>query len=408
MAHWRCWLVVIAVTSAATRANAQDVTLNTFAAPLTTDDGIALNRPHALFHREMSALVTVDYANDPLVVELESGDAQSRTTSLVAHEATTQARFAIGLFNRLVLGGGLDAVLAMSGDRFVGPGGAALAPADGPGIGDLHLSARYVPVGDASSFGAFALQARVILPLAEAASPSQRLSGEGGVAFRPELLGELRPKPLRLTANLGFVVRESAQLLDAELGNQLTFGAGIAVGPPGKLKPFELLVEAYGATALADAFGRASTPAEVLFGARARVREHWRVSLAAGPGISFGVGAPDYRVLTAFGLVTRRMLDRDADEIDDRTDACPTQPEDRDDVQDGDGCPDDDDDHDGVADARDYCPDQLEDVDKFEDDDGCPEPDNDRDGLDDRVDTCPLEAEDRDGFEDENGCPDRG
>jgi hypothetical protein len=408
MTRWQCWLTLIVVASAAARATAQDVTLNTFSAPLTADDGIAISRPHALFHRELSALVVVDYANDPLVVELESGSAETRSTSLVAHETTAQARFAVGLFDRLVLGGGLDAVLAMNGDRFTGPGGTSLALADGPGIGDFHLSARYVPFGDASSAGAVALQARLILPLAEAVSPSQRLSGEGGVAFRPELLGELRPKPFRLTANLGFIVRGSAQLLDAELGSQLTFGLGIALEPPGKLKPFELLVEAYGATALEDAFGRASTPAEVLFGARARVREHWRVNVAAGPGLSFGVGAPDYRVLAGLGLVTRRMHDRDGDEIDDRKDACPTQPEDRDSFQDDDGCPDTDDDRDGVADARDYCLGQLEDLDKFEDDDGCPEPDNDGDGLDDQADACPLEAEDRDGFEDENGCPDRG
>ena len=100
-------------------------------------------------------------------------------------------------------------------------------------------------------------------------------------------------------------------------------------------------------------------------------------------------------------------------------------------------------DGDGYKDDVDQCPDDPEDFDDFEDEDGCPEPDNDKDGiLDDRrqvperarrprtatrtrtaapttptfdrdgdgipddVDKCPDDPEDKDGFEDEDGCPD--
>lgn len=47
--------------------------------------------------------------------------------------------------------------------------------------------------------------------------------------------------------------------------------------------------------------------------------------------------------------------DRDGDRIPDRSDGCPTEPEDFDLVADGDGCPDLDDDHDGVPDLEDAC-----------------------------------------------------
>jgi len=63
-------------------------------------------------------------------------------------------------------------------------------------------------------------------------------------------------------------------------------------------------------------------------------------------------------------------------------------------------------DGDGVPNRTDLCPHQPEDVDQHQDTDGCPDPDNDLDGIPDASDACPFQAEDPDGFEDEDGCPD--
>ena len=100
--------------------------------------------------------------------------------------------------------------------------------------------------------------------------------------------------------------------------------------------------------------------------------------------------------------------DTDGDSILDSKDACPTQPEDFDNIDDEDGCPerDQDQDGDGILDIQDQCPRQPEDKDGFEDIDGCPDLDNDKDGILDTNDVCPLQPEDRDLFEDEDGCPD--
>lgn len=84
-------------------------------------------------------------------------------------------------------------------------------------------------------------------------------------------------------------------------------------------------------------------------------------------------------------------------------------PEDRDGMEDDDGCPEGDEgdrDGDGILDSVDECPDDPEDIDQFEDEDGCPDPDNDQDGILDVDDLCPNEPEDMDEFEDEDGCPD--
>jgi OOP family OmpA-OmpF porin len=95
--------------------------------------------------------------------------------------------------------------------------------------------------------------------------------------------------------------------------------------------------------------------------------------------------------------------DTDGDGIPDKTDKCPTEPEDKDGFEDADGCPDPDNDKDGILDKDDKCPLDPEDKDGFEDEDGCPDPDNDKDGILDADDKCPNEA----GPKENAGCPDK-
>ena len=91
-------------------------------------------------------------------------------------------------------------------------------------------------------------------------------------------------------------------------------------------------------------------------------------------------------------------------------DRCPDEPENLNNYQDEDGCPDAkpiaDTDGDRLTDDVDRCPYDAEDYDTFEDEDGCPELDNDFDGVPDTLDECPFEKETHNGIEDEDGCPD--
>jgi hypothetical protein len=98
--------------------------------------------------------------------------------------------------------------------------------------------------------------------------------------------------------------------------------------------------------------------------------------------------------------------DSDNDGVADQVDRCIDKPEDKDGLEDADGCPDADNDGDGIADADDRCMFVSEDKDSFEDEDGCPDNDNDNDGIADAKDKCINEAEDRDGLSDDDGCPD--
>lgn len=105
-------------------------------------------------------------------------------------------------------------------------------------------------------------------------------------------------------------------------------------------------------------------------------------------------GGGKTRVLRCSGL------DRDADGIDDAVDHCPDLPENHNDLEDTDGCPDPDADQDGYADDEDACP-QVAGAPP----DGCPRADQDADGIADHLDACPRDAEDLDGDQDMDGCP---
>jgi OOP family OmpA-OmpF porin len=106
--------------------------------------------------------------------------------------------------------------------------------------------------------------------------------------------------------------------------------------------------------------------------------------------------------------------DDDGDQVLAPVDRCPDDPEDCDEHDDADGCPDDDNDGDRIADRNDACPNVAEDLDGFEDANGCPDPDNDGDGILDVDDhsagghDCRNDPEVFNGCADDDGCPDSG
>jgi hypothetical protein len=104
-----------------------------------------------------------------------------------------------------------------------------------------------------------------------------------------------------------------------------------------------------GATALSPAL--VSLDDRIAIGRR---RELY-VLVGADIGVDTAIGVPLVRGVVGVGWAPR-VRDRDADGVPDDVDQCPDLPEDRDGVQDQDGCPEDDADGDDVPDERDACP----------------------------------------------------
>ncbi|MET0340495.1 MAG: OmpA family protein [Polyangiales bacterium] len=398
--------LLIGVAARARPAAAQSFRLDRFRAVERPDDGFGVRRLSEVGHLAPAAMLGGSWSHDPLVIERRLSNREVQT--VVDHQVTLQLALSLGLWERVTAFAGLEVVPLLRGPAV--PVG-FVPEASGAGMGDLTFGARVRLIGEPEDLFALGVQAALLLPTAG----SDAYRGEGKVAALPLLIAELRPSIVRISLNAGALIRDPERLVDARVGSELLWGAGVGVKV---LPPLELLGELSGGLGLRDFGARALTQSEFLLGARLATRVGLTFGVAAGRGFSGGIGSPDARVIGQLGYRTpprirqkapeplrvaapSAPLDTDGDGLPDAHDDCPREPEDADGFEDGDGCPELDDDRDGVPDAADACRTEPEDRDDFEDADGCPDPDNDRDGVLDPDDKCRDQA----GIVEEMGCP---
>jgi OOP family OmpA-OmpF porin len=384
-------------------------------------------------------------------------------TGLVSQMITGNFSANLGIANLLVVGvqlpihfvGGPGNTPDATG-MGVGSNGIALseynpnsANLDFQGLGDIVLHAKlrwlraeYWPVGLA-----VVLQAGIPMM-----GGSRRFVGEPAPWVWPSVAVERRfGRRFRLAANLGLRMPfgtgstlTPADSVVTQPGNAITYGPSLTAGVGFSFRAssvIDLMVETYGAQYL-NGFSNAgrTTPFEAVGGVKIFVDRNSYLTLGAGGGYTSGLAAAGFRGFVGF-VFEPSIGDTDGDGFRDDVDRCPLEPEDFDNFEDEEGCPEPDNDRDGIldvddqcplvpedrngqqdsdgcpdadvqdrdgdqiADNVDQCPDDPEDRDSFQDENGCPDPDNDSDQILDTDDLCPNEPEDRDGFEDDNGCP---
>ena len=272
------------------------------------------------------------------------------------------------------------------------------------GLGDLRALARYSFFQQSDSKLNLAAQLALGLP----SSPRVGYMGEAAMTYWPELLLSKRYTTTRWGINLGYRGRTDPQASHPELENEITGRFGFAWRPldDGKPGDYELQTSLSGNFSAGDPKGDVTQEyLEALIGGTWWWREDSDLGLFFGRGFYLGLGSPAFRVGLSASHNFGGVRDKDGDGIPDKEDQCPDDPEDKDQFEDANGCPDPDNDKDGVLDTADQCPLDAEDKDLFQDLDGCPDPDNDKDGILDTADKCPLEPEDKDDFQDEDGCP---
>jgi outer membrane protein OmpA-like peptidoglycan-associated protein len=189
----------------------------------------------------------------------------------------------------------------------------------------------------------------------------------------------------------------------------VNWGAGIGVLLLDS-RHLELAAEASGAVTVNDAV-KDTTNAELLFDLRYRVIDDLELGVGAGPGLTRGVGTPDFRGVAMVAYtpeMKKAPQDRDGDGVLDVDDACPDTPGIKSDDPKKNGCPlPADRDHDGILDGDDACPDEPGVADPDPKKNGCPAAPKDRDGdkiLDDD-DACPDVPGVADPDPKKNGCP---
>jgi len=304
----------------------------------------------------------------------------------------------------------------------------------GAGLGDPMLEGKYRFFGEPDTPLVLAGGAFFSGPVGHAMAENKYI-GYSSPVFGVRGIADFQAGPLSLGGNLAALYRSSATLGSTELGPEFRYGAavGYAVSPV-----FRVIGEGYGGTKFSAKNGTNSL--EALLAAQIHpLQSRFTFTVGGGAGVIEGVGVPVARGFVGV-MYAHAPTDQDGDGLADDRDDCPTDPEDIDNYEDQDGCPDPDNDADTIPDDRDKCPDKAETVNGYEDTDGCPDdtpdrdkdgiqdgedqcpddggevirvkgtnygcPDKDKDGVPDKIDQCPEAKEDTDGFKDEDGCPD--
>ncbi len=400
-----------------------DMDINPFRPAMDSRGYITVNASQVLGHKELSFGLVTNWGKSMLT--FEQGDNFYEVQNVISPTLIAAMGFKAGLEFEIGLSIPFN---IMSGDR--GPddnGGTPTDPNDdsnfkfeGQGLGDigLHVKTRFLNTSRGRKIG-LAVIASVYLPTS---TESGKWLGDEGVL--PQLLGVVDKEfgetgRLRVAFQTGFRLRTKKQTFvdnspgimgapntgkTLEAGPTIPFGVGVALA----LKPqkFDVVGEIFGEIPVG---GENYFPLEAIAGIKVYLAKNSFLSLGGGVGLLPDKGGnPDIRAF--LGIVFEPSIgDRDGDGLKDDIDKCPDDPEDFDDFEDSDGCPEPDNDLDGILDVDDKCPLEPEDKDGFEDEDGCPEGnklDRDGDGILDDVDKCPDDPEDKDQFEDEDGCPD--
>lgn len=370
-----------------------------YPAPATGDDLLRTERAHtALGHLRPFGRLSLAYAKDPIVLRASDGTERG----ILDHQLGAHASAGIELWRR--------AHIAIVAPLYFQSGEGLTEEPAAVAFGDLALDLRLALLRR-DDLLEVALAGRASAPTGS----EDDFVGDGGatVALAAIVSREFGEDGLMLTSSVGTKFRPDNDTLGTGSELLLSLGALLPVA-----NAWALSGEAAMSTVYGSFFSEVATPASLLGGIR-YLASTWTAHLGAGPGLSRGVGSPDYTIVAMVGsrssfeepaapeALPEEPADTDGDGLSDSTDQCPDQPEDFDAFEDEDGCPEADNDGDGVLDAADRCPSVAEDRDGFQDDDGCVDEDNDRDGILDEVDACPLETEDLDGWMDDDGCPEQ-
>ncbi len=330
------------------------------------------------------------YAQDPVVLrDAATGTALSRPLE-----------HAVGVDLAAEIGLGTRAAISVDLPFFPWQEGAAPQPGDSvitggavqtTGLGDLALSGKVTIVsndrqGLRAGLGLAAV-ATVTFPTGDRAS----FLGEGAATSSLRLLGEYAVGVGAVRATLGYKLRVDDRTWPdgasgSAFGDEIPWSAGVVLRPrvlgsavdADDRQAWEVAFHGALPAGPVAPFGKgAALLSPALFAVDDRIalgntREAF-ILWGADVGLNQAYGVPSVRAVMAVGWAPR-VHDRDGDGVPDDVDQCPDLPEDRDGIQDSDGCPEDDADGDGIPDDVDACPIEAGEPSDDPKKNGCPRP----------------------------------
>lgn len=327
--------------------------------PAVTHDGFVNAEGTAVRHPDdrWDLGLWLNYAHNPLVAADANGDL---SRSFVGGRLGFDAVVSASLLRRLALGASLPLYVLQSGD----------ANPSGAGIGDLRLVPKLELLSDLESGVGLALLAEVRLPT----HSGDFSGGQRSLELVPKVALDHRfLSGVRVGFNLGVAVRSTSRFLNVDADDELAYALALGYRFGGLSGKTEIGIELDGGIGLHE-HDSEELPLEALGYLSHDLSSEWQIIGGPGVGVIAGYGVPTLRGFLGIRF-TPTSHDQDGDGVSDAEDECPRDPEDRDGIEDADGCPeeDPDSDHDGVADVYDRCPDAKETINGLDDEDGCPD-----------------------------------
>jgi OOP family OmpA-OmpF porin len=435
-------LATLAAPSQAQQLTNAPVDVEIFRPAMDSKGFITVNSSAVLGQGDFSFGLVTSYARKPLVLKGMSGGMPTSFSVDTLVRPSLQA--AVGFTKLAHLGFELGVIMPLAvvaGQALPTDPGTMASNVDdktytftNQGAGDLQVHPKIRLMNATRNGLGFAIIPSVVLPTGDKNS----FMGEGQTIFQPTAVLDTELGYLgrfRAAINAGARIRgHKSRFVDdgttfgprtlmgagdtsthagIEVGTELlgSFGLSYGIVP----QKFDVVGEVYGNFGSNNlkinpdgSTSKMSPSAEAIGGIKLYLARNSFFEVGAGYKVSNGYGAAAPRAFIGF-IFEPSIGDRDGDGYKDDVDQCPDDPEDFDDFEDEDGCPEPDNDKDGILDVDDKCPNDPETKNGYQDADGCPDTttfDRDGDGIPDDQDKCPLEPEDKDGFQDEDGCPD--
>ncbi len=259
------------------------------------------------------------YARNPLTYRSADGS----ETAILANALQGDLIGAVSL-SRLRIGLDLPIWLLTDGDTIGGGGG----------LGDIALDLKGTAISRENGPVGLAFGARFDLPTSTVDAPV----GNPGLGWALQVIADAEAGPMLFAANLGTQGVPPTDLGAQEWDDQFFYrlGAGLSLAEDNDAG---LSLDLAGRAAYGG-LGASGSPLEAMLGGWTRLGESFVLRPGVGTGITKGFGSPDFRGVLTLGYEPRKVTDRDGDGILDKVDQCRNQPEDFDQFQDSDGCPD--------------------------------------------------------------------
>lgn len=407
VSRWVCGAALAAAATFSYPARAQSVALNKFEPAPAGDRMFGVESPYAASFSSQGAsgegnvavhaAVYVDYGHNPYA--LQRAPSLLEPKAVVGDQLFMHVSLSLALFKRLTLNLSVPAAVVQDGDDPTFNGRTYLSP-HAAGFGDLRVAARVRIFGEYNSPFQLGVGGMIWVPVQDQSS----YLSDGKVRGMPSLLLGGMTDDIVWSFNAGVQIRSSFEFDGIAQGTSMHFGAGLAA-LLGSKNQVQIGPEVR-ASFVTKEINRKTTNVELLLGAKYRMFDDLEAGVAAGPGLTVGLGTPDIRFvgMIAYTPNQKKVIDdRDKDGVPDTEDKCPDEPAARGENAEKPGCPPaKDSDGDGVDDEKDACPNQPGPVERG----GCPAPkDTDGDGVTDDVDACPADKGVPQQDPKKNGCP---